>query len=217
MSWEYNSTIVIEIKELRSEALIGNLTPATLIGIKGGTWFPASKVKGLFDHDGKALPHPTDSMTPDPLESIDESYGLSIADLTESEIHFKLYGKTFGPLSLTGLNKAVKNGEVTQKTSIMIDSSGYWLPARDIRGLFQEGTNSSQQQASGGISSKPENKTLSGNAKNPERYGALRTYGAVCGFVCGIFLIIGPQGILVARINHEKIGSKYGDWLGIFS
>ena len=51
--------------DLREAAFAGKVTPVTLVAASpNGNWVPATRVKNLFDDDGKPLPHPPGSEPP---------------------------------------------------------------------------------------------------------------------------------------------------------
>ena len=51
--------------------------------------------------------------------------------------YVKHRGKTFGPTSSSQLKKFVDSGKITRETHIRMGPDGEWIPASNVKGLFQ--------------------------------------------------------------------------------
>ena len=106
--------------ELRQKALEGDVEPNTLVRSgSNGEWYPASRYNNLFDATGKPITHEKVQIL------IPEWYIRG-----QEEIH--------GPTSFADLKELVKTGQVNPRHLVRKGADGHWIPARQVKGLFQD-------------------------------------------------------------------------------
>jgi S1-C subfamily serine protease/tetratricopeptide (TPR) repeat protein len=105
--------------ELRQKSLEGDVGPNTLVrsGVNG-EWYSASRYNNLFDESGKPITH-------EQVQTLIPEWYIRGQD----EIH--------GPTSFADLKGLVEAGQVNPRNLLRKGAEGHWIPARQVKGLFQ--------------------------------------------------------------------------------
>lgn len=171
----------ITVVELRSEALNGSVTPSTLIKVGDGDWIPASRLKGLFDENGRPIPHSAKHADDNSIPvKDDDSFAEMVMDSIDQIEEPKL-------ISCPDCEKEISNRAKTcPNCGCQIKS----LPPISRR------------------SNTPRHDTHSDNNANAKRYNALKIYGAICSIAGVIFLVVSVIILILAIANYDKLGSQ---------
>ena len=141
-----------QLKELADSEFITPDVPVR----KGvdGSWFPAGQVKGLFDQSGwpaaaKEVDDPpplaalgvTPPRAEKPSRSADKASpgpAPARAQAVDASWYYKALGNESRALSAERLRELARSGLLTPDTLVRKGIEGSWVPARQVRGLFDK-------------------------------------------------------------------------------
>lgn len=131
--------------ELREAAFAGDVGLSTLVSNSpNGDWVQAARIRGLFDDNGKPLPHPGaghfvkgNGLTPS-VEQPRDVVATPGSTAQPKQFYFIHAGNVVGPMTEFDLRECARLGNVVPTTLVANDPNGEWLAASRIQGLFSE-------------------------------------------------------------------------------
>ncbi|NQT12289.1 MAG: DUF4339 domain-containing protein, partial [Planctomycetes bacterium] len=176
VSWYYEvlgeETGPLSTVQLRELAQSGFITPDVQVR-KGadGRWLPAAQVEGLFDKADLAAaaslppipkPPPAPTAAPSPVagrpraaDKPSNAPATARPQAADTGWYYEAMGQATGPVSSSALKELAGSGLLTPDTLVRRGSTGNWVAAKQVRGLFDRRAAAASKQTGRRTPAKP--------------------------------------------------------------